>query len=182
MDIRETIFALSATGVVLAATGVAHARTFSAGDRMPPTLWSMQTKAADGAMKTIVICVDKAMKAGFAHSMPEVNGQPCILAGRRPVLKGELFAARCRSGGRLFDVHAVSSGDMAHDFVVDTTIDTDVEGARRFEQQIRYRKISQTCPAGWRIGDSGAPGDTKVVNALTGAKRQVSEPIPATQP
>lgn len=176
MDHRSTLSGLVFAGVALAFAGAAHAQA-PAKDHAPPTLWSMQT-----GKKTIVICADKAMKEGFAHSIPEVNGQPCILAGRRPVLKGELFAARCRSGGNLFDVHAVSSGDMARDFVVDTTIETDAQGGKRFEQQIRYRKVSETCPTDWRIGDSGAPGDTKLVNALTGATRKLAQPIASAQP
>ncbi|MGZ3273902.1 MAG: hypothetical protein ACXU82_11405 [Caulobacteraceae bacterium] len=181
MDSRKPLLALAAVGAVSALAGAAHART-PIQDPTPPTLWSMQTKAADGQSKTIVICVDKAMKAGFQHSIPEVNGRPCVLRGRRPVLKGELFAARCRAGDELFQVHSVSSGDLTRDFTVDTTIETDARGGARFEQQIRYRKVSQTCPKDWRMGDSGAPGDTKLLNALTGAARKLAEPIASYQP
>lgn len=175
MDTRNPLIVLAAAGGILAVAGVAHAQP--AHDRAPPTLWSMQTQAADGKAKTVVICADKDMKVGFAHSIPEVNGKPCILAGRRPVLKGELFAARCRTGDTLFEVHAVSSGDLARDFTVDTTIQTDAHGGSRFEQQIRYRKVLDACPQGWRIGDSGAPGETKLVNALTRATRTLAQPI-----
>jgi hypothetical protein len=147
-------------------------------DRAVPTLWSMDTQQAAGGRKTIIICADKAMKEGFARSLPEVSGQPCRLAGRQPVMKGELFAARCRSGGYLFEVHSVSTGDLARDFVVDTTIETRA-GDRRFEQQIHYRKLSDACPRDWRIGDSGAPGETRLVNSLTGVPRRLDQPIPA---
>lgn len=181
MDTRKSLIVLAAAGGVLAIAGTVHAQG-PIQDPTPPTFWSMQTKAADGNTKTVVICADKAMKAGFSHSIPVVNGKPCILAGRRPVLKGELFAARCRTGDSLFDVHAVSSGDLARDFVVDTTIETDAHGGSRFEQQIRFRKVSAACPQGWRIGDSGAPGDTKLVNGLTGATRKLAQPIASVQP
>ena len=105
MDNRKPLLALVAAGALSVVAGAASAK-IQIQDPTPPTLWSMQTKASDGKTKTVVICADKAIKAGFSHSIPEVNGQPCVLAGRRPVLKGELFAARCRSGGALFDVHS----------------------------------------------------------------------------
>ncbi|MGZ3273338.1 MAG: hypothetical protein ACXU82_07800 [Caulobacteraceae bacterium] len=167
--------AVASTGAALALANPAHAKA-PRQDPAVPALWSMETQQPADARKTIIICVDKAMKEGFSHSLPEVAGQPCRLAGRRPVLKGELFAARCRSGGYLFDVHSVSTGDLARDFVVDTTFETRA-GERRFEQQIRYRKLSDACPRDWRIGDSGAPGETKVVNALTRASRSLDQPI-----
>ncbi len=174
MKNSSSLLAAVAAAAAFAAAG-AHAQA-PAQDRAVPTSWSMQTETG-GGRKTIVICADQAIEAGFARALPEVNGQPCILAGRRPVMKGELFAARCRSGADLFDVHSVSTGDPAQDFVVDTTVQTDAQGGRRFEQQIHYRKVSSTCPKDWRVGDSGAPGDTKLVNALSGATRTLAEPI-----
>jgi hypothetical protein len=144
-----------------------------------PALWSIETQGAGQAHKIVEICADAQVRRSFSQSVPEANGKPCRLVGRQPVQKDELFATRCRIGDDLFTVHAVSTGDVDRDFVVDTTIETDTRGPLRFEQTLHFRKLSDRCPAGWAVGDSGSPGDQRLVNATSGAVRPLSTPIPA---
>jgi hypothetical protein len=143
-----------------------------------PALWSIESQGVGQVHKIVEICADAQVRRSFSQSVPEANGRPCRLVGRQPVQKDELFATRCRIGDALFAVHAVSTGDVDRDFVVDTTIETDTRGPLRFEQTLHFRKLSAQCPAGWAVGDSGSPGDRRLVSATSGAVRPLSSPSP----
>lgn len=146
--------------------------------REAPSLWSIETTGAE-VHKTILICADAQVRSSFSQSLPEANGQPCRLVGKQPVQKDELFATRCRIGDDLFTVQSVSTGNVDQDFTVDTVIQTDTRGTRRYEENLHFRKLATSCPAGWAVGDSGAPGDRQLTNALSGAVTPLSEPIAA---
>lgn len=174
-----------AAAAVLSAIAAAPAHAAKIKPNAPPTLWSIeaeaQTAAAKAAAKIVQICADAAIQAGFSRGLPEVDGQPCVIIGRRPVNKGELFAARCRINQTRFFVDSVRTGDPSSDFVVVTTIETRAAGGKRFEQQIRYRKLAPACPAGWAIGDAGSAGSITLKNSITGAAHELPTPIAAAR-
>ena len=143
-----------------------------------PSLWSIQT-VGDAVGKTVLICADAQVRSSFAQSLPEVAGQPCRLTGKPPVEHEHLFATRCHVGADLFTVQAASQGDVDADFTVHTVIETGVGGPPRYEQTLHFRKLAGACPAGWAAGDSGAPGETRLANAVTGAAHSLPQPIRA---
>jgi len=143
-----------------------------------PELWSIDAQNDQGkVIKTILICADAAVRQSFLRPMPSPNGEPCELIAPT-VQTGGRFAARCKSGGRLLDVQAESSGDQTRDFTVKLLIQSNVKGAEAFQQTLHYRRL-EACPTGWSAGDAAAPGDQQTVNAVSGAVRQLPSPVQA---
>jgi hypothetical protein len=174
----SSILTLAAVGAIAAAAS-AHAAQIK--PNAPPTLWSIEPEAQAAAAKIVQICADAAIQAGFSRGLPEVGGKPCVIIGRRPVNKDELFAARCRVDQTRFFVDSVRTGDPSSDFVVDTTIETRAAGGKRFEQRLHFRKLAAACPAGWGIGDAGSAGSSTLKNSITGAAHELPAPIAAAR-
>jgi len=181
--VRVSCLFMAASALALAACKPAPEATSATAPAAPqaPSLWSIETQSGAPA-KTVLICADRAVHESFGQSLPEANGQPCQLVGRMPVQKDELFAARCRIGPDLFTVHSVAAGDKDSDFTVDTVMETDTREARRFEYRLRFKKLAESCPEGWAVGDSASPGDTRLVNSLSGAVRELLMPVQAPAP
>jgi hypothetical protein len=102
----------------------------------------------------------------------------CVLLDQATAPSG-VFNGRCRLGASVFGVHSVTRGDPNHDFTVKSVMQSEPEGAKRFVSTQRYRQVLASCPAGWNDGDTGFPGDRRVVNAISGAAHVVSQPITA---
>lgn len=144
----------------------------------PPALWSVQSQDDQGKItKATLVCADSAVHRSFSRPLPSPNGQACKLIAP-PVEQDDRFAARCKAGNAYLDVQAVRTGDSDKDFVIKLLIRTDVPGHENLAQTLHYRRLGQ-CPSGWSAGDSGAPGDWKLVNSVSGATRDLASPIVA---
>jgi hypothetical protein len=147
----------------------------------PPALWSVQTQDDQGKVtKTVLICADTSVHRSFSRPLPSPNGKPCRLVAP-PVEQGDRFAARCDTGSGHFDIQSVRTGNPDQDFVLRMLIQSDVKGHETLGQTLHYRRVG-ACPSGWSAGETGAPGDRKVVNSLSGATRELSAPIEAPAP
>jgi hypothetical protein len=142
----------------------------------PPVLWSIESQDDRGEVtKTILICADSAVRRSFSRPLPSPNGKPCQLLAP-PVDNGDRFAARCKTGSAHLDIQSERTGDPDRDFVIKLLVRSDISGGENLAQTLHYRRLGD-CPNGWTIGDSGAPGDRKVVNSTSGIAHDLSSPI-----
>lgn len=139
-----------------------------------PKLWSIEVMDGDKAVSRVDICADSAVQKGFVRPAPEVNGQPCDQL-RTPVETNDAYSIRCHVGDRYYRARADVSGDTARDFTVKMTAKRQDRKEPIYEQVRRYR-LSGACPAGWRVGESAAPGDKQLLDTISGARR----PMPAS--
>jgi hypothetical protein len=65
--------------------------------------------------------------------------------------------------------------------VIKLLVQSDVKGHESLGQTLHYRRTGP-CPSGWSAGDSGAPGDRRIVNSVSGAPRELSTPVEAAAP
>lgn len=152
-------------------------------------LWTIQTlDQNDLVTRTVLICADQRIRESFARPMPSPNDQPCNLIGPAivtpevPGVTPGRFSARCRSpDGRFMNVQASTFGDRERDFTMRLLIQAAVGGRQDLVQALRFRQAGP-CPPDWTIGDAAAPGDTQLVNSLSGARRPLSAPVAATAP
>ncbi len=138
-----------------------------------PQLWRIEVMSGDTATSRIDICADSAVRAGFTRPGPEVGGMPCVRVkgGDRP---DGTYSALCRTDDQLYRVGSATKGDKARDFTVEMAATRQDRKGPNYEQVRRYRLIG-ACPAGWRIGDSAAPGAKEIQDTITGKRR----PMPA---
>jgi hypothetical protein len=154
-----------------------HPRVGASATPPAPTLWSVEVIDAGGAPTvSTLVCADPRLQAGFERAVPEVNGGRCEPVGK-VVSAGPLFTGRCRASGVLFVFRSVSDQDRDGSFIVDTLIRE--AGPRRFlAAQSRLYWRTGDCPAGWEVGDTGAPGSREVRNAISGRTRTLASPAP----
>ena len=145
------------------------AQTKTAAAPSDARLWSIDVMEGGKSVSRVEICADQAVRDSFARPAPEVGGQPCIRS-KDPVKQDGTWFTRCRVDGAIYRVSSVSTGDVAKDFTVDMAVTRHDRRGPVFEQVRRYR-LEGDCPAGWRIGESAAPGDTELLDTLSGARR-----------
>jgi hypothetical protein len=142
----------------------------------PPALWSVESQNDQGKVtKTVLVCADTTVHRSFSRPLPSPNGLPCRLVDP-PVVQGDRFSARCKTGRAHLNIQSVRTGDPDQDFVIKLSVGGDVPGNENLSQTLHYRRVG-ACPSGWAAGDTGAPGDRKLVNSLSGAARELPEPI-----
>lgn len=90
-----------------------------------------------------------------------------------PTDTGATYSVRCRIDDQLYRVGSVTNGDRAREFTVEMAVSRQDKKGPSFEQVRRYTRVG-ACPAGWKIGDSAAPGQTQVTNTLSGEKRTIA--------
>ena len=134
-----------------------------------PKLWSIEVMDGDKAVSRVDICADSAVQKGFARPAPEVNGQPCDRL-TAPIETGDAYSIRCHVGSQYYRARADVTGDTARDFTVKMTAKRQDRKEPMYEQVRRYR-LSGACPAGWRIGESAAPGDKQLLDTISGPRR-----------
>ena len=178
---KSVLYVLAGAAIVLSACGEP---TSPAGRGKPPVpskpeppgLWSVESQDDQGKVtKTVLVCADTAVHRSFSRPMPSPNGQPCKLIDP-PVVQGDRFAARCKAAGAHLDIQSVRTGDPDKDFVITVLVRGDVQQGQNLSQTLHYRRLGE-CPSGWAAGDSGSPGDRKLVNSLSGAARDLPSPI-----
>jgi len=142
----------------------------------PPALWSVESQDEQGKVtKTVLVCADTSVHRSFSRPIPSPNGQPCKLIAP-PIEQGDRFAARCKAGRAHLDIQSVRTGNPDQDFVITLMVRTDVKAGEELPQTLHYRRLGD-CPSGWTAGDSGAPGDRKLVNSVAGTSRDLASPI-----
>jgi hypothetical protein len=129
-----------------------------------PSLWRIEAVNDGRVVRTLDLCADQAIQAGFRRPSPELNGHPCDRA-KNVVETDQSYAARCRLDHNNYVVRTTQSGDAARDFTVQMSVTRQDLAGPTFEQTRHYTRIGD-CPAGWRIGDAAAPGDKKVASTL----------------
>jgi hypothetical protein len=134
-----------------------------------PKLWSIEVMDGDKALSRVDICADSALQKGFTRPAPEVNGQSCDRL-RAPIETADAYSLRCHVGDRYYRARAETTGDRARDFTVAMTVKRQDRKEPMYEQVRRYRLVG-ACPAGWRVGDSAAPGDKQLLDTISGARR-----------
>ena len=81
--------------------------------------------------------------------------------------KAGLYAVRCDLAGRRFGLTVNRSGDPEADVTVRIAMKA-LDGTGDEARTVRrFRKVGP-CPAGWRIGDQGRPGQPPHHSALSG--------------
>jgi hypothetical protein len=130
-----------------------------------PSLWRIEALNDDKVVRTVEICADQAVRAGFNRPAPEWRGQACTRVGE-PKQTGAAYFVRCRFGDKIYVVSSSQKGDAARDFTVDMSVTQQDGKGPSFEQTRHYIKVG-ACPAGWKIGDSAALGDKQVQNTLS---------------
>lgn len=132
----------------------------------PPELWLSETLDQQGDVRGATqVCVDSKLRDGLTRALPRINGEPCLMMGQ-PVEKPSRWAARCVAFGRRYGVVVHRRGDEEGRLNVDmrlTPLGTDYGSVR---QVMRFRRLG-SCPAGWKIGDSGSLGGRPRRNALS---------------
>lgn len=169
---RSILFPAAAVATLVVATAPAAAPAVAA----QPKLWSIEVMDGDKAVSRVDICADSAVQQSFARPAPEVNGQPCERL-RAPIETAEAYSLRCHVGDRYYRARADVTGDRARDFTVTMTVKRQDRKEPMYEQVRRYRLVG-ACPAGWRVGESAAPGDKQLLDSISGARRPM--PPPAT--
>jgi hypothetical protein len=134
----------------------------------PTSLWRIEVISDGKATSQLDICADNAVQSAFTRPAPEVNGRPCVKVGEA-VEKDGTYSVRCRIDDALYRVGSTTEGDLTKDFKVDMAVARQDRKGPDFEQVRHYTRLGG-CPAGWRIGDSAAPGAKQVVNTLGAAE------------
>lgn len=133
------------------------------------SLWRIEVLDGGKAASAVDICADRNVQAAFVRPAPELQGKPCVRVAD-PVETDTTYSVRCRVDDALYRVGSSTTGDTAREFTVEMAVTRQDMKGPMFEQVRRYRRLGD-CPAGWKIGDSAAPGATQVVNTLTGETR-----------
>jgi hypothetical protein len=151
----------------LSATAGENRPVTAAAPAEPTSLWRIEVVSDGKATSQLDICADRNVQSGFTRPAPEVNGQPCVKVGEA-VEKDGTYSVRCRIDDALYRVGSTTEGDLSKDFKVDMAVARQDRKGPTFEQTRHYTRLGD-CPAGWRIGDSAAPGAKQVVNTLAPA-------------
>lgn len=163
--VKSLLFPAAILATIIVATAPAAAPAMA--ER--PKLWSIEVMDGDKAVSRVDICADSAVQKGFARPAPEVNGQPCDRL-RAPIETADAYSLRCHVGDRYYRARAETAGDRARDFTVKMTVKRQDRKEPMYEQVRRYR-LSGACPAGWRVGESAAPGDKQLLDTISGTRR-----------
>lgn len=177
---RNPLVLMAAFGFALAAPSLGGEvqSAMAAPAAEPPSLWSIEKTNDAAPGKVEFICAGAVIRQGFSRAVPQANGQSCALIDQTQAPAG-VFNGRCRLGTDIFALHSVTGGDVSRDFTVKSAMQEDGVAGKRFVSSLRYRRVLDSCPAGWNDGDAGSPGDMTVVNALSGAAHPVSPPVEA---
>ena len=117
------------------------------------------------------ICADRNVESSFVRPAPSIGGKDCMRVAEQ-VETDTTYSVRCRTDDQLYRVGSSTTGDRARAFTVEMAVTRQDKKGPTFEQVRRY-SLAGACPAGWKIGDSAAPGATQVVNTLTGETRAI---------
>ncbi|CAN7504344.1 hypothetical protein LJR164_003454 [Phenylobacterium sp. LjRoot164] len=134
-------------------------------------LWRIEVVQIGQPASQVELCADHAIEASFRRPTPSVAGRECVRVDA-PVETATTYSVKCRTDDQLYRVGSSITGDPTSDFTVEMAVSRQDKKGPSFEQVRRYTQIGP-CPAGWKIGDSAAPGQTQVVNTLSGEKRSV---------
>lgn len=135
-------------------------------------LWRIEVMQDGRSLSQVEVCADHAIEASFSRPVPFIQGQECVHVDEA-VETHATYSVRCRTGDQLYRVGSVTTGDRARDFTVEMAVSRQDAKGPSFEQVRRYKQIGP-CPVDWKIGDSAAPGQTQVVNTLSGERRTVA--------
>lgn len=131
----------------------------------PPELWLAETlDPAGGVRGGVEVCADEKLRDGLSRALPKINGEMCLVLGQ-PVDRPGRWAARCVAFGRRYSVVVLRSGDPAADLTVDMRLAPLELNHPSVRHVMRFRRLS-SCPAGWKIGDSGKPGGPRLRDVL----------------
>lgn len=135
-------------------------------------LWRIEVMQNGQPSQPLEICADQAIEASFSRPVPTIEGRECVRVDD-PTDTGATYSVRCRIDDQLYRVGSVTNGDRAREFTVEMAVSRQDKKGPSFEQVRRYTRVG-ACPAGWKIGDSAAPGQTQVTNTLSGEKRTIA--------
>lgn len=118
----------------------------------PPLLWQVQALQDGAVVRTVTVCADSVLHAGFTQPLPVSGGQGCETLGE-PVSTDGRRTLVCAIGRRRFEVESTVDGDTREAFTVAFSARparSSPDGA--YTQTLRYTRLG-ACPEGWRIGD-----------------------------
>lgn len=117
----------------------------------PPALWRVEALDGQAVIRTVTVCADSVVHAGFAQPLPASSGRTCE-ALAEPVRTGPERTLVCDISGRRYAVTSSVVGDQAQAFTVAFAARPLKASGEGFTQTRRYTRTGP-CPAGWRIGD-----------------------------
>jgi hypothetical protein len=146
----------------------------SAPTAVPPSLWRIDVLSDGAVTGSVNVCADERVAEGFKRPAPDVSGKPCLKVGEAVETDGS-YSVRCRVDDQLYRVGSTVQGDPTREFTVEMAVTRQDQKGPMFQQTRSYHRVGP-CPAGWEVGDSGAPDAAEAVNTLTGKARSLSAP------